>query len=89
MGLVNWVCAAADVDTALVSVIDRLRQQAPTANAHIKRLLNESFHRDPRAAEEDVMTAQLECLASPETAAANRAWTERRETVFRPRPGPS
>ena len=60
--------------------------KAPTANAHIKRLLHESFHRDPRAVEEDVMAAQLECLASPETAEANRAWTETREAVFRPRP---
>src|SRR5437764_8197745 len=73
MGLVSWVCAAADVDAALASLIERLRRQAPTANAHIKRLLHESFHRDPRAVEEDVMAAQLECLASPETAEANRA----------------
>ena len=86
MGLVSWVCAAADVDAALASLIERLRRQAPTANAHIKRLLHESFHRDPRAVEEDVMAAQLECLASPETAEANRAWTETREAVFRPRP---
>jgi len=86
MGLVSWVCAAADVDAALASLIERLRRQAPTANAHIKRLLHESFHRDPRAVEEDVMAAQLECLASPETAEANRAWTETREAVFRSRP---
>ena len=74
MGLVSWVGAAADVDATLASLIERLRRQAPTANAHIKRLLHESFHRDPRAVEEDVMAAQLECLASRETAEANRAW---------------
>jgi len=78
MGLVSWVCPAAEVDAALASIIDRLRQQAPTANAHIKRLLHESFHRDPRAAVEDVMAAELECLASWETAEANRAWLEKR-----------
>ena len=78
MGLVSWVCPAAEVDAALASIIERLRQQAPTANAHIKRLLHESFHRDPRAAVEDVMAAELECLASWETAEANRAWLEGR-----------
>ncbi len=74
MGLVTWVCPLAEVDRAIASVIERVRQQAPTANAHIKRLLNESFHRDPRTMAEEVMTAQLECLASDETAEANRAW---------------
>lgn len=78
MGLVSWVCPAGDVDEAIASIIARLRAQAPTANAHIKRLLHESFHRDPRAAVEDVMAAELECLASWETAEANRAWREQR-----------
>jgi enoyl-CoA hydratase/carnithine racemase len=78
MGLVTWVCAAAAVEATLASIIERVRGQAPTANAHIKRLLHESFHRDPRAAGEDVMAAQLECLASPETAEANRAWLQKR-----------
>jgi enoyl-CoA hydratase/carnithine racemase len=74
MGLVGWVCAPAAVDATLGAIVERLRRQAPTANAHIKRLLHESFHRDPRAAVEDVMAAQLECLGSWETAEANRAW---------------
>jgi len=88
MGLVSWVCPAAGVDAALASIIERVRQQAPTANAHIKRLLHESFHRDPRAAVEDVMAAELECLASWETDEANRAWREQRTepTTFFPRP---
>ena len=86
MGLVTWVCPAGDVEPALAGIIARLRAQAPTANAHIKRLLHESFHRDPRAAGEDVMAAELECLASWETAEANRAWLGKREAVFHPRP---
>jgi enoyl-CoA hydratase/carnithine racemase len=86
MGLVSSVCPAAEVDAAIASIIERLRQQAPTANAHIKRLLHESFHRDPRAAVEDVMAAELECLASWETAEANRAWLEKREAVYHPPP---
>ena len=85
MGLINWVCPAAGVERTLASIIERVRQQAPTANAHIKRLLHESFHRDPRAAVEDVMAAELECLGSWETDEANRAWRERREAIFHPR----
>src|SRR6185436_2139324 len=88
MGLINWVCPAAGVEAALASIIRRVREQAPTANAHIKRLLHESFHRDPRAAVEDVMAAELECLASWETQQANRAWQDgKTEPVsFHPRP---
>jgi hypothetical protein len=86
MGLVNWVCAPAELDPTLARVLGTLRHQAPTANAHIKRLLNESFHRDPRAAIEDVMAAQRDCMESWETAEANRAWKDRREALFYPRP---
>ena len=86
MGLVNAVCPAAEIDRGVADTIERLRQQAPTANAHIKRLLHESFHRDPRTAVEDVMAAELECLASWETDEANRAWREEREAIYHPRP---
>jgi enoyl-CoA hydratase/carnithine racemase len=86
IGLVGWVCPAAGREAAVARVLDRLRHQAPTANAHIKRLLHESFHRDPRAAVEDLIAAQLDCMASRETAEANRAWQEKREAVFVPRP---
>jgi enoyl-CoA hydratase/carnithine racemase len=88
MGLINWVCPAAGVEAALAPIIGRVREQAPTANAHIKRLLHESFHRDPRAAVEDVMAAELECLASWEVQHANRDWQEKRTepTTFYPRP---
>jgi enoyl-CoA hydratase/carnithine racemase len=82
LGLVTRVCAVHEVDGALGALLDRLRHQSPTANGHIKRLLNAAFHADPRALEEEVMSAQRVCLASPETAAANRAWTERREVAF-------
>lgn len=86
MGLVNWVCAPAELEATLARLLERLRHQAPTANAHIKRLLHESFHRDPRAIIEDVMAAQRDCMDSWEVAEANRAWQEKREAVFRPRP---
>jgi enoyl-CoA hydratase/carnithine racemase len=86
MGLVNWLCPPAEVDATVTRLLDTLRHQAPTANAHIKRLLNESFHRDPRASIEDVMAAQRDCMVSWETEEANRAWREKREAVFQPRP---
>jgi len=84
IGLVNWVCAAADLDGTLRSVIDKVRAASPTAAAHTKRLLHESFHRDPRATIEDVVKAQNECMGSWEIDEANRAWQERREPVFYP-----
>ena len=84
IGLVNWVCAAADLDRTLRSVIDKVRAASPTAAAHTKRLLHESFHRDPRATIEDVVKAQNECMGSWEIDEANRAWQERREPVFYP-----
>jgi enoyl-CoA hydratase/carnithine racemase len=85
IGLVNWVCAPAEVEATVAGILERLRHQAPTANAHIKRLLHESFHRDPRAMIEDVMAAQRDCMASWETAEANQAWQEKREVIFHPR----
>jgi enoyl-CoA hydratase/carnithine racemase len=88
MGLVNWVCEPGEVEATVARLLERLRHQAPTANAHIKRLLQESFHRDPRASIEDVIAAQRDCMDSWETVEANRAWQERREAVFHPRPAP-
>src|SRR5262249_21922954 len=85
IGLVNWVCAPTAVDTTVDGIVERLRHQGPTANAHIKRLLHESFHQDPRAMIENVMAAQRDCMTSWETTEANRAWQEKREATFFPR----
>jgi enoyl-CoA hydratase/carnithine racemase len=86
IGLVNWVCAPPDLDKTLASVVERACAGSPTANAHAKRLLHESFHRDPRATIEDVLAAQRDCMASWEVDEANRAWQERREAIFHPLP---
>jgi enoyl-CoA hydratase/carnithine racemase len=86
MGLVNWVCPAADLDRTLTTIIAKARTASPTAAAHTKRLLHESFHRDPRAMIEDILKAQHDCMASWEIAEANRAWQEKRDAVFHPRP---
>jgi enoyl-CoA hydratase/carnithine racemase len=82
IGLVNWVCAPTAVDATLERLAAKVRTGAPTANAHTKRLLHESFHRDPRAMIEEIVRTQNECMASGETAEANRAWQEKREADY-------
>jgi enoyl-CoA hydratase/carnithine racemase len=86
MGLVNWVCPAAERTAAVERVLARVRAASPTAVGHTKRLLHESFHRDPRTLIEDVVRAQHACMTSWEIDEANRAWQERREAVFHPPP---
>lgn len=90
IGLVNWVCAAADLEATLAGLIDKARGASPTAAAHTKRLLHESFHSDPRAMIEEVVRAQDDCMRSWEIDEANQAWREKREPIFHPprrRPG--
>jgi enoyl-CoA hydratase/carnithine racemase len=86
IGLVNWVCAPADLDATLATIVAKGRSASPTATAHTKRLLHESFHRDPRTLLEDVLEAQDECMTSWEMDEANRAWHEKREARFYPPP---
>jgi enoyl-CoA hydratase/carnithine racemase len=86
IALVTRVCAPGDVDAALHAMLDELRHQAPTANGHIKRLLHDSFHADPRARIEDVLRAQGDCMRSWETTEANRAWRDKREPIYYPKP---
>jgi enoyl-CoA hydratase/carnithine racemase len=90
LGLVNWVCAPADLERTLASILEKARRAAPTATAHTKRLLQQSLHRDPRATLEEVLRAQDECARSWEMDEANRAWHEKREARFdRPPSGPT
>src|SRR5262245_21914832 len=91
MGLVNWVVEPADVDRALAGIAEKAFHASRTATGHAKRLLHESFHRDPREMIEELVRAQHECMTSSEIDEANRAWDERREARFYPRPptGPS
>lgn len=84
IGLVNWVCPPEAVEATLQGLIDKVRHASPTASAHAKRLLHESFHRDPRAMIEEVVRAQQDCMASWEIEEANRAWQEKREAVYYP-----
>src|SRR4029453_4138647 len=43
MGLVNWVCAAADLDRTLAWIIEKALGSAPTGTAHTKRRLHSAF----------------------------------------------
>jgi enoyl-CoA hydratase/carnithine racemase len=86
MGLVNWVCAPGEVDATLARIVDKVRAAAPTATAHAKRLLHESFHTDPRRMIEEIVRVQNACMATWETAEANRAWQDKREARYYPPP---
>lgn len=87
MGLVHWVVPPGELEPALERVVARCLAASPTATRHTKRLLQASFHSDPRALIEDLLAAQRECLGSWELAEANRAWQERREARYWPPPG--
>jgi hypothetical protein len=86
MGLVNWVVPAAQLDAKLAEIAGHAFHASLTATAHAKRLLHESFHRDPRTMIEATLDAQAECMRSWEMAAANRAWADRRDVRFFPPP---
>jgi enoyl-CoA hydratase/carnithine racemase len=86
MGLVNWVCAESEIDARLARLLARVKEMAPTATAHTKRWLHESFHRDPRTLVDDLLRSQEACFASGEADEANRAWMERRPARFYPPP---
>lgn len=86
IGLVNWVCGELEIDARLAKVLQRVKEMAPTATAHTKRFLHESFHRDPRTMIEDLMSSHEACWASGEADEANRAWEEGRPARFYPPP---
>jgi enoyl-CoA hydratase/carnithine racemase len=86
MGLVNWVVPPESFDAELSRVIGKCLEAAPTATRHTKRLLLASLHVDPRTLVDEVVAAQMECMRSWEMTEANRAWAERREARFFPRP---
>jgi enoyl-CoA hydratase len=88
MGLVNWVCTESELDARIAGILQRVKEMAPTATAHTKRWLHESFHRDPRTAVDDLVRSQEACWASGEADEANRAWDEGRPARFYPPPAP-
>jgi enoyl-CoA hydratase/carnithine racemase len=85
-GLITWVVPPAELDAALERVVAKCLEAAPTATGHTKRLLQASFHQDPRTLIDDMVAALGECLRSPEMREANRAWDEKREARYYPPP---
>ena len=88
MGLVNWVVAPARLDAKIEEVVEKAFHASRTATGHAKRLLQASFHTDPRDMIEEIVRAQAACRSSWEIEAANRAWdTAKKDVRFYPPPG--
>jgi enoyl-CoA hydratase/carnithine racemase len=85
-GLVNWVVAADARETMLQDILEKASRSSRTAVAESKRLLQASFHRDPRTMVEELVTAERTCYASWELPLANAAWTRKEDVRFFPRP---
>src|SRR6266542_3639905 len=87
IGLVNWVAPAAELDARLAEIVEKAFHASRTATGHAKRLLQGSFHTDPRALIEEIVRAQEACMGSWEIEAANRAWgTAKQDVRFYPPP---
>jgi enoyl-CoA hydratase/carnithine racemase len=87
-GLVNWVVPANELESRLQEVLEAAFHASRTAVGESKRLLQQSFHRDPRTMLEDLVAAQMVCHASWELAQANAAWARRESDVrYFPRHG--
>ena len=85
IGLVNWVVPASQIDAKLAEIVEKAFHASRTATGHAKRLLHESFHKDPRDMIEEVMRAQQACMDSWEIETANRAWdTSKKDARFYP-----
>jgi len=82
MGLVNYLCSAAECEALLGELIEKAAGCSPTATAETKRLLNGSFENNPRLMGDELIRAQNVCLESWEIAEANQAWKERRKPRF-------
>jgi len=88
MGLVNWVVPPARLDGKLEEIVEKAFHASRTATGHAKRLLQASFHTDPRDMIEEIVRAQAACRSSWEIEAANRAWdTAKKDVRFYPPPG--
>jgi enoyl-CoA hydratase/carnithine racemase len=86
-GLVNWVVPAGELAARLEALVESSFYASRTAVAESKRLLQESFHRDPRTMVEDMIGAQTRCHSSWELQVANAAWSNRESDVrFFPKP---
>jgi len=74
-GLVNWVVPAEQLDATLQDIVEQTAHASRTAIGLSKRLLLESFHRDPRTMVDALVEAEHACFASWELKHANAAWS--------------
>jgi enoyl-CoA hydratase/carnithine racemase len=89
-GLVNWVVPADRLQARLDEIVESAFHASRTAVAQSKRLLQQSFHRDPRTMVEELVAAEMACHASWELQWANQAWGRREAEVrFFPPPAGS
>jgi len=85
-GLVNWAAAPDQLETKLAEILDKAFHASRTAVAATKRMLQASFHRDPRTMVDELLAAQGEAHASWELRLANEAWARKEEVRFWPPP---
>ncbi len=85
-GLVNWVVPADGLEAGLREVVDKGFAASRTAVGQSKRLLQQSFHRDPRSMVDELVQAEVACHQSWELRVANEAWSRRADVRFFPRP---
>jgi enoyl-CoA hydratase/carnithine racemase len=82
-GLINWVVPSDQLEAKLRDVLEQAAHASRTAIGLSKRLLLESFHRDPRTMADDLVRAEQACYASWELGLANRAWAESKSAEVR------
>jgi len=76
-----------ELQSKLDEIVESAFHASRTAVAESKRLLQQSFHRDPRSMVEDLVAAAMTCHTSWELQLANEVWSRREgEVRFYPRP---
>ncbi len=80
-GLVNWVVPPDELETRLESIVESAFYASRTAVAESKRLLQQSFHRDPRSMVEELVASEMTCHNSWEFKIANESWARREREV--------
>jgi enoyl-CoA hydratase/carnithine racemase len=78
LGLVDYLVPAERFEAGLDEIVGTYLKAPPTASAHSKRLLRHALDSTLEEALQDTGEALRVCLASPEAAAARRAWGERK-----------
>jgi enoyl-CoA hydratase/carnithine racemase len=78
LGLVDYVVPAERFEDELAAVVERYLRAPRAASVSSKRLLRRAFEGTFDEVYQESLPLLRECLASPEVAAARRAWSERR-----------